>query len=122
MQLSEAEWKLMNVLWERHPSGAREVLECVGDQTGWAYTTVKTMLTRLVEKRALQEERQGNRSLYRPLVSRSEARHQAVRSLLDRAFGGTFGSLVHHLVDEERLSAKDRRELLELLEDRKKPR
>ena len=115
MQLSEAEWRVMAVVWERHPASVRDVLEALEGETGWAYSTVKTMLTRLTEKGALSVRKRANTSLYEPLVSQGEARRSAVHSLLDRAFDGTFGSLVHHLLDEHKLSKKDRARMEALL-------
>ena len=105
----------MNVLWEHHPASAREILNELEDETGWAYTTVKTLLARLVEKRLAVAEMRGNTSFYEPAISRHRARRSALRSLIDRAFDGTFGTLIHHLVDVEKLSAADRRELRRLL-------
>ena len=116
-KLSDAEWSVMNVVWERHPACARDVLEALEEQTGWAYTTVKTMLDRLVEKGALTMRKRANLGLYEPAVSRGEARTAAVRSLLDRAFEGAFGSLFQHLAKEERLGARDRERLERLLEE-----
>jgi BlaI family transcriptional regulator, penicillinase repressor len=117
MRLSDAEWTVMNAVWQRSPASARDVLERVGAQTGWAYTTVKTMLERLAEKEALRARKQGNTSLYEPLVTREQARRSALRSLLDRAFDGALGSLLQHLVAEERLSRRDREKLARLLHE-----
>ncbi len=117
MRLSDAEWRVMSVIWEDHPAAVRDVLEALAPDTGWAYSTVKTMLARLVEKGALSATKRGNTSLFEPLISRREARLSAVRSLAERAFGGAFGSLVHHLLDEEQLSADERAELREMLRE-----
>lgn len=106
----------MHALWERAPATVREVHELVVDQSGWAYSTVKTLLTRLVDKGAVAVERRGNTGVFSPLVTRSDARRRAVRGLLGRAFGGTFGAIISHIVDDERLTAKDREELRALLE------
>ena len=115
LQLSEAEWKVMHAVWDCTPATARDVLDVLADETGWAYTTVKTMMTRLVEKGALKSSMRGNTSVYEPALSRSKARTSALRGLLDRAFGGTMGSMVHFLVEEEKLSKKERREILRRL-------
>ena len=126
MKLSDSEWTVMHAVWERSPASARDVLELIGDETGWAYTTVKTMLARLVEKGALRARMRANVSLYEPLISCKQARRSAVRSLLDRAFDGTFGSLLQHLVADERLSKKDHERLAAMLDrgadGRRKPR
>lgn len=120
MRLSDAEWTVMQAVWNRAPASARDVLDEVGEETGWAYTTVKTLLARLVEKGALSEgrsERQTNVNIYEPRITRNEARGSALRSLLDRAFDGTFGSLFQHLITEERLSARDVQTLERMLQE-----
>jgi BlaI family penicillinase repressor len=117
MKLSDAEWTVMNAVWERSPASVRDVLERIGGETGWAYTTVKTILERLVEKGALSASKRANASLFEPRVTQRQARRSAVRSLVEKAFDGTFGSLLTHLVAEEKLSARDRHKLAEMLEE-----
>lgn len=113
----------MRVLWERSPASARDVLEAAQPATGWAYTTVKTILDRLVEKEVLKTKKRANVLFYSPRLSRGAAQARAVSSLVERAFEGTFGSLVQHLVTEERLTARERAELRSLLDahDREHP-
>lgn len=115
MQLSEAEWRVMNVVWERHPVTVRDVLETLQGETGWAYSTVKTLLARLAGKRAVRVRKRANASVYEPRLSRDEARRSAVRTLLDRAFDGASGSLVHHLLDHHELSRKERAKIAALV-------
>lgn len=115
MPFSDAEWMVMNALWEESPATAREVLGRVREETGWSYSTVRTLLARLIEKQAVRSRLRGNTLVYQPRVSRRKARRSEVRSLLDRAFDGTFGTLVHHLIAEEKLSSGERKEILRLL-------
>ena len=130
MRFSDAEWIVMEALWQgadatgeranakspgRERSSARDVIERLGKQPGWAYTTVKTMLTRLVEKGAVTEVLEGNVATYRPKVSRLAARKSAVKSLVERAFGGAYGAFVHHLVEGGPLSDRERAQLRKLL-------
>lgn len=122
MKLSDAEWTVMNALWEKSPANARAVLEHCEAETAWAYTTVKTLLARLVDKGALSVSKRANTSVYEPLVSRTEARHSALRSLLDKAFDGAFGPLLQHMVSDEKLSKRDRRELNSKLEELERER
>jgi BlaI family penicillinase repressor len=117
MKLNDSEWTVMQAVWESSPANARDVLERVHDETEWAYTTVKTILARLVEKGALHEKKQGNTSVYEPLVTRESARKVAVRSLLDKAFDGTFGSLVQHMIEGEKLGKKEREKLARMLDE-----
>lgn len=115
MKLSDAEWAVMGVVWRRGEASARDVLDETEAETGWAYTTVKTLLARLVEKGALSEHKRANTSIYGPLVTRKRARREALRSLLDRAFDGAFGSLVQHMIKDEKLPKRDRARLAEML-------
>jgi BlaI family penicillinase repressor len=116
MKLTEAEWQIMNALWQKHPATARQIMDRLPAGVQWAYTTIKTMLTRLVEKTAVSEIKQGNTSVYDPLVSQQKARLSAFRSLLDQAFDGAIGPLVHFLAEEKQLSAKEKEELVRILE------
>ena len=117
MALSEAEWKVMEALWERSPATVRDVLDRLPAGTGWAYTTVKTILERLAAKGAIRRRQRERAGWFEPVLTRKNARRTAVRSLLDRAFDGAFGSLLHHLASEEKLSPRDRKRLKELLEE-----
>jgi BlaI family penicillinase repressor len=115
--LSEAEWKVMRCLWRRSPATARDVLDGLRGETRWAYTTVKTLLARLEAKGAVSAEMRGNTSWYAPRVAQGDARRHAVRSLVERAFDGAFGSLVHHLADPKSLSKREREELRRALDE-----
>ena len=122
MRLSDAEWTVMAALWEESPRTARDVHSAVSGDTDWSYSTVRTLLGRLAEKDAVRFERDGNRLLYRATVTEGDAQRSALRSRVDRAFGGRFGSLVQHMVDDRELSDGERRALARMLEDASGPR
>ena len=115
MKLTEPEWLIMNALWYKHPAKARDVVERLPSAVNWAYTTVKTMLDRLVEKEAVGKSKRGNIGLYEPLVSRRQARRTALKIVLDQAFDGAFGPMMYFLVEDEKLSAKERKDLIKIL-------
>jgi BlaI family penicillinase repressor len=117
MKLTDSEWQIMNALWKHHPATAREVKENLPGTIHWAYTTIKTLLTRLVAKNAVSERKRGNTSLYEPLVTRSRARRSAISSLLNQAFDGTVEPLVHFIVEDRHLSEKQRKKLIEILRE-----
>jgi BlaI family penicillinase repressor len=119
MKLTEPEWLIMNALWEKHPVKARDVVQRLPSTVNWAYTTVKTMLDRLVEKKAVGKSKRGNIGLYEPLVSRRQARRTAMRMMLDQAFDGAFGPMMHFLVEDEKLPAEQRKELIKILSGKK---
>lgn len=115
MTLSDAEWRLMRAVWARGAATARQVHDEVAATSGWAYTTVKTMLARLVDKGVLAEAKRGHVSVYTPRLGERAARRAALHGLLERAFDGTFGSLAHFLADDADLSDEDRAALARML-------
>jgi BlaI family penicillinase repressor len=121
MKLSDAEWQIMNALWKKHPATTREIIDAMEDGNRWAYTTVKTMLTRLAAKRAVGETKRGNTGYYTPLVDQQNARRSALHAVFDRVLDGTAAPLMSFLIEEKKLSKKEREELIRMLkqEDRK---
>ncbi len=117
MRLTDAEWQIMNALWKQYPATAREIAENLADETQWAYTTIKTLLARLAAKNAVSEQKRGNTSVYEPLVSLKKARRTALRTFLNQAFGGTVEPLLNFLAEERKLSDRQRRELLKILQN-----
>jgi len=116
--LSDAEWKVMHAVWARAGEvSARDVLDVVVRETGWAYTTLKTLMDRLVEKGVLDVEVRRNVSFYRARLRKGRAVATAADDLTRRAFGGEVAPLVHHLLGSPRLSARDRAELRRLLDE-----
>jgi BlaI family penicillinase repressor len=120
MKLTDTEWQIMNVLWERYPATARGIAERLPKEVEWAYTTIKTLLARLVEKGAVKENKKGNTSLYEPLLSRENARRSALKTLVNQAFDGAFGPLMHFLVEEQKLTESQKKELLKTLQKEQK--
>jgi BlaI family penicillinase repressor len=117
MRLSDSEWQLMHALWKKYPATAREVIEQIPGDVKWAYTTVKTMLNRLVTKKAVAERKRANTSVYEPLVSQNKAQHSALASLYDKVLGGTVEPLMHFLAEPKRISDKERKELIRMLQE-----
>jgi BlaI family penicillinase repressor len=115
MKLTEAEWQIMNALWQGWPATARQVSHRLPKGVNWAYTTIKTMLTRLVEKKTVKETKKGNIGIYEPILSRQNARRIALKALANQAFDGAFGPLMHFLLEDQKLSAKQKRQLLEVI-------
>ncbi len=120
VKLTRAEWQLMNALWKGHPANARDIAARLPAGRGWAYSTIKTMLARLVLKGVLSESKKGNVSYFQPLVTQRKAQLTALRSLVGDAFEGAFGSFMNFLVTEHDLSPEERRKILDMLKDQPK--
>jgi BlaI family transcriptional regulator, penicillinase repressor len=121
MKLSDAEWQIMNALWKKHPATAREIIGQMEGKVDWAYTTVKTMLTRLVAKQAVSEIKLGNTSSYAPLVEKENAQRSALQTVFNRVLDGAAAPLMSFLIEERKISRKERDELIRMLQksDRK---
>jgi BlaI family transcriptional regulator, penicillinase repressor len=119
VSISDAEWQVMNVVWDSQPLTAQEVVAHLAGQADWAPPTVKTMLHRLVKKNVLTYEPQGNRYVYRSRARRGDCVRQASRSFLDRVFDGQSASLLAHFLRSSKLSAKEIAELRQILDEQK---
>lgn len=116
MRISPAESQIMEVLWSRNPLTSDEITAELSDSQGWAAGTVKTLLNRLLNKKAVSAERQGRWFHYRPLIERAEYVRAESQGLLDRLFDGKVPSLVAYFSEREALSAEDVAELKRLIE------
>ncbi|MBP7050448.1 MAG: BlaI/MecI/CopY family transcriptional regulator [Phycisphaerae bacterium] len=122
MRLTDAEWQVMNCLWEKHPATARGIAGRLPPEVKWAYTTIRTLLARLVEKGAVREYKEGNTSLYEPILSRENARRSALKTLVNQAFDGAYGPLMHFLLSDPALTPKQRQALEEALKEQPEKR
>ena len=118
-RISEAEHAVMEALWEKSPLTAAEVCEAVCRERDWSLPTVKTLLSRLVAKQAVETEPDGRRYLYTPLLARDDYVGGESRRLVDRLFGGSAATLFAHLAHDEALSHADIAEIEALLKELK---
>jgi BlaI family penicillinase repressor len=118
--LSPAEWEVMKTLWDAGPLDARGVFAALSADSNWAYATVKTFLSRLVAKGAVDYDQVGNSYLYRAAVPREQLTRQEVRSLLDRVVGAAASPVLAHFIDEADLTDEDIKKLQRLLEEKRK--
>lgn len=118
-RISEAEHAVMEVLWDRGTITATDVCEAVCAARGWSLATVKTLLSRLVQKQAIAAQPDGRRYLYTPVIARADYVGGESRRLVDRLFGGRAASLVAHLAETEALSQADIDEIEALLKELK---
>ena len=115
VRISEAEATVMVVLWTGSPLTAQDIIDRVPAERGWSGNTVKTLLARLVAKKAVAHEADGRRYLYRPLLARSDYVAGESRRLIDRFFDGRVTPLVAHLAERDALSREEIAEIEALL-------
>lgn len=115
--ISDSEWAIMEALWESSPQTASEVTKTLRASMNWAENTVRTLLTRLVEKGALKtaENASGTRTFI-PAVKREACVRAESQSFLDRVFGGAAKPLLVHFAQNSKLSPEEIKELKKLLD------
>jgi len=116
MQISDAESIVMEVLWQRSPRNAEEVIADLSREQDWQEPTIKTLLNRLLKKGAIRAEKDGRRYRYSAVLKRDDWVNSQSRTLLDRLFGGQVAPLVAHFSENGKLSKKDIAELKRLIE------
>ncbi|HVU87793.1 MAG TPA: BlaI/MecI/CopY family transcriptional regulator [Pirellulales bacterium] len=120
--LSPAEWEIMKILWDHGPLAARDVFARLPQKRGWAYKTVKTLLSRLVAKEALAYDQVGNSYLYRAAVDRQRMTRQEVRSIFERLISEASAPVLAQFIEEADLSDEEIRALKRQLDDKRKGR
>jgi predicted transcriptional regulator len=114
------EWDLLEILWTKERATAREVTEALAKKRGWAVSTVKTLLDRMVQKELVAARQVGNVWEYTPAVRAVEARRSAWAELVGKAFGGAVAPALHFLAKDAKLSKKELAELRSLLDSKEK--
>jgi BlaI family penicillinase repressor len=125
-RISNTEWEIMRIVWTKHPITANEIFDqLTAADPSWHPKTARTLLARLVQKKALGHEERGRAYVYSPLVGERECLANASESFLQRFFGGSLKPMLAHFVGQQRLTKKEVEELRKLLseatEDKSKP-
>jgi predicted transcriptional regulator len=115
MRITSAESAVMEVLWADGPKDAEEVTGALAKSQGWTETTVRTLLSRLVQKKAVAKAKEGRRYLFKALTARADYVHAESKSLIDRLFEGRLGPLFAQFSEREELTAEDIAELKALI-------
>lgn len=113
--LTDAEWAIMEVVWHQQPCAAGTVQEALQASHGWAYSTVKTTMDRMAAKGLLATSSIRNLQLFSALVTRTQARSNELKQCLRRAFDGALSPMIQFLVEEDRLSEAELKELQQLI-------
>lgn len=114
--ISEAEWKVMECLWGKSNLTLKEIAESLKD-TEWSYTTIRTLVTRLVEKGVVGADKSSSSNFrYFPIAPEKECRVQETKSFLTRVFDGSVAMMLSTLVKQEELSKEEISELKKIID------
>lgn len=118
-KISEAEYQVMEVIWEIFPISTNEVVEVLSQKTQWSPKTIQTLLKRLTKKGALSYEKKSRSFVYSPNVKKEDYINQESKSFLNRFYNGTLNSMVLNFLEQNKLNEEDIEELREILNNKK---
>jgi len=115
--ISESEWVVMEALWEGAPQTASEIAKILRPTMSWAENTVRTLLTRLVEKGALKtKDNTSGTRVFSPAVKREACVGAESESFMQRIFRGASKPLLVHFAQNAQLTPEEVRELKRMLD------
>ena len=117
LTLTEAEWTVMECLWEQSPRTGRQTVAWLDQKMGWTRSTVLTMLRRLEAKGAVAGDTEGELKTFRPLIAREDVAVRETENLLDRAYKGSLSLLVSSLTKKQSLPQNEIDELYAILRE-----
>ena len=115
VDISNAEFEVLDALWQEHPATANEIIERLNQKKQWHDKTVKTLLNRLVKKEAINFEKEQRRYLYFPLVEREAYTQSESQSLIERMFCGRVSPLIAGFAKHKNLQKDDIEELKKII-------
>lgn len=115
-KISEAEWLIMDVLWERAPQTATAIIARLKPQTDWSPKTIHSLISRLVGKGALNVDKQASPHQYRPLVTREQCIREEMSSFAKRFFQDSSFLTIANFLQEGRLTVEEIDELKQILD------
>ncbi|MFP3390186.1 penicillinase repressor BlaI [Brevibacillus sp. SIMBA_040] len=118
--ISEAEWEVMNVLWEKEPLTANEVIFSLQEKMDWKPKTIRTLLDRLVKKKVVGVNQNQKLYTFFPLYTQEECQKAEAQTFLKRIYGGTMKSMLVQFIEEEALTEEDMNELRSILNEKPK--
>jgi len=119
-ELTEAEWAIIKAVWESEPCTAPDIQQKLRRRMAWTYSTVRTLMDRMVVKGLLTAEKVGHLTTYRSAVTRRQAQRGELFYALKHAFNGALTPMVQCLLETSELSANELAELEALIKAKKK--
>ena len=115
IELTEAEWTIIKAVWENEPCSAPTIQEKLLKSTSWTYSTVRTLMDRMVGKRLLHAAKSGKLTLYQTAVTREQAQRGELLYALKHAFNGALTPMVQCLLDTNDVSREELNQLKQLI-------
>ena len=115
-KISEAEWSVIDLLWEKGPMRSGDIVHALGQHP----KTAKTYIDRLVRKGAVSSRKEGSYYFYHAKIKKSECQAELSKNFLEKVFGGSLMPMLAHFVQNTSLSDQEIEELQQIIDERKK--
>lgn len=116
-KISDAEWQVMKIIWKKPNITSSSIIEELKDKEEWKAATVKSLISRLLNKKTIDFNKEGKEYYYYPIVSEEVCKRVESENFLDRVFNGSINSMLLNFVNNaEKLSKKDIEELRNILD------
>ena len=122
VELTGAEWPVMKVIWETEPCTAPAVQDRLHESTGWTYSTVRTLMDRMVAKGILKARKEGKATIYNSAVTRRQAQRSELLYALKHAFNGALAPMVQCLLESKDLDEDELAKIEALLQKKTRTR
>jgi BlaI family penicillinase repressor len=118
-ELTAGEWSIIQAVWDNEPCAAPTVQEELEKKTGWSYSTVKTMMDRMVDKGLLATQRIRNLILYTSIITKKEAQKGEIMRAVKRAFGGAMTPMMQFLLENKNMTEEELDQLEAMIRSKK---
>ena len=119
VKLADAEWNIMELLWDKGPLTTMEIIRELENSIGWNKSTTMTLLRRMNDKGSIHFENDNKTKKYYPNFGRDEAELEEAKFFLNKHYKGKIGIMVSNLINQEALSKEEIEELYDILREGK---
>ena len=118
LNITDAEWVIIKVLWEKSPLTSTKIIEALSDKTNWSPKTIHSLIDRLVKKETIGVNKEGSHFQFYPLVEKKDCEMKETRSFIKKVYDGSLQLMVINFIKNEKLSKSEIEQLQRLLNDK----
>ena len=119
MPITNAEWKIMELLWEKSPRTITELTRSLKEDTGWTKQTIINMLRRMEEKGRVKYEESSKAKLFYPTITKDKAEKEETDALIEKAFSGSPSLLISTMIQKYELNDTAINDIINLIGEKR---
>lgn len=121
-KISEAEWKVMKILWVKSPLNSTQIIEALKSNSDWSPKTIHTLISRLVKKQAIGINKEASLYEYYPIIDENECKRIETNSFIRKVYNGSIKMLIKNFIKDEKLTKEEIEELKKILNEKENER